>query len=481
MSATGHRDEPGPRTKLICTLGPSTSTVERIRELVEAGASVFRVNLSHGTAEEQATRVRMVRRVEADSGATLAIMADLPGPKVRLGDLQTPSLRLHAGQRFVLRAGGGPGDEQSAPVSYAGLSHDVHPGDRVMLADGAVDLVVTEVDDSGVVTEVTRGGLIRARAGVNVPAERLSLPAIGERDSEGLRRVLDLGVTFVAQSFVRSADDLRELRSLMEDRPVPIVAKIETRPAVESADAILQVADALMVARGDLGVEMPMEEIPVLQKELLASARQAAIPAIVATQMLESMIRGDRPTRAEASDVANAVLDGADAILLSGETAIGDHPVAAATAAARIAAVAEQRAGRFQHARPECHHTDEAAAVTHAAAQVAAGDPEVVAIACFTRTGRTANLLSAERPNVPVYAFVPDGDIREGLCLRWGVSPLQADVPPDTDAMIGLMDRGLQAAGVAGEGQAIVMVASSPVGKSHTNLLKVHRVGSPVH
>jgi pyruvate kinase len=466
-------------TKLVCTLGPSTSTDERIRELVEAGTSVLRVNLTHGSPDEHAALVHAVRRVEADLGAPLAVMADLPGPKVRLGDLAAPSVRLRAGGRFVLRGGGPPGDETGAPVQYPDLSKDVRPGDRILLADGAVDLIVEEVDDE-VVTQVIRGGLIRPRAGVNIPAERLRLPAIGERDRRGLQLALDLGVDVVAQSFVRSAGDVVELRELMGERAVSIAAKLETRPAVEAADEIMAVADVIMVARGDLGVEMPMEEIPILQKELLAAARPAGVPAIVATQMLESMIRAPRPTRAEASDVANAVLDGADGILLSGETAIGDYPVEAATAAARIAEVTEDRAGRFRLLGTACRHGGEAAAVAHAATQVAAGDEDVVAVACFTRTGRTAFLLSSERPGVPVYAFAPDVAIRRGLCLRWGLTPLSADVPPDTDAMITLMDEGLREAGLVQDGEVVVMVASSPAGKSRTNMLKVHHVGAPV-
>jgi pyruvate kinase len=403
-------------------------------------------------------------------------MADLPGPKIRLGDLPSGSVRLQPGERFVLSGGAG-GDASSATVSYPGLANDVRAEDRILLSDGAVELVVRSAGGSDVATEVVRGGTLRSGAGVNVPAERLSLPAITPRDREGLARALDLGVDLVAQSFVRHAADVIGLRALMGEREVPIVAKIETRPAVEDVEAILEQADALMVARGDLGVELPMEEIPVLQKEMLRSARTVGKPAIVATQMLESMIRAPRPTRAEASDVANAVLDGADAIMLSGETAIGEYPIEAALAAARIAEVAEERAGEFRRVAETRRHADEAAAVAHAAAQVAAGDPAVVAIACFTRTGRTAALLSSERPSAPIYAFIPDAGIRRAMALRWGVRCLPAGDPEDTDTMIALMERGLREAGLAAEGNSVVMVASSPAGKVHTNMLKVHQVG----
>ncbi|MGZ8600649.1 MAG: pyruvate kinase, partial [Actinomycetota bacterium] len=310
-----------------------------------------------------------------------------------------------------------------------------------------------------------------------VPAERLSLPAITERDREALTIALDLGVDLVAQSFVRGAVDVIGLRALMGWRVVPIVAKIETRPAVEGIGALLDQTDAIMVARGDLGVELPMEEIPVLQKELLRAARAAGKPAIVATQMLESMIHASRPTRAEASDVANAVLDGADAIMLSGETAIGEFPLEAARAAVRIAEVAEERAGGFRAAAVSLTHADEASAIAHAAAQIAADDPAVVAIACYTETGRTAALLSIERPGVPIYAFVPDALVRRSLNIRWGVRALSAERPPDTDSMIALMDKGLRTSGAVAEGRSVVMAASSPAGKTHTNMLKVHQVG----
>jgi pyruvate kinase len=302
---------------------------------------------------------------------------------------------------------------------------------------------------------------------------------VTERDREGLARALDLGVDLVAQSFVRAADDVIELRSLMGERVVPIVAKIETKPAIENIDAILAATDALMVARGDLGVELPMEEIPLLQKDLLRRARAASRPVVVATQMLESMIRTPRPTRAEATDVANAVLDGADAIMLSGETAIGEYPFEAAAAATRIASAVEARAGDYRAAQPECRHTGEAAAVAHAVAGVATSEPDVVAITCYTETGRTARLLSAERPTSPIFAFIPDQRVRRVNALVWGVVPFAADQPPDTDAMIELMDEGLRRRGLVEPGELVVMAASSPAGRTTTNMLKLHTVGSP--
>jgi pyruvate kinase len=320
---------------------------------------------------------------------------------------------------------------------------------------------------------------VRSGQGVNVPAERLGLPPVTDRDRELLTVALDLGVDLVAQSFVREAADVRQLRWLMGDRAVPIMAKIETKPAVQNILSILEATDALMVARGDLGVELPMEEIPLLQKDLLHAARAAGRPVIIATQMLESMIRAPRPTRAEATDVANAVLDGADGIMLSGETAIGEYPVEAAAAATRIAEAVESR-GTYRAAQSPCTHTGEAAAVAHAVARVAVEDEDVVAIGCYTETGRTARLLSSERPDRPIYAFIPDERVRRANAILWGVTPLPAARPADTDEMIALMDEGLRSRGLAKAGESVVLAAASPAGRTTTNMLKIHTVGTPV-
>jgi pyruvate kinase len=448
-----------------------------VRGLVEAGASVFRINCSHGTPEDHARGVSIVREVEEATGRSLAVLADLPGPKVRLAGMDPDPFTFRPGQRFELRSGG-PGDATGAATTYPGLAGDLRAGDRVLLADGAVELMVTEIEGDVAVTECVRAGTARSHQGVNVPAERLGLPPVTDRDREMLRHVLDLGVDLVAQSFVRDPADVEQLRAAMGDRPVPIVAKIETRPAVEEFERILHVADAAMVARGDLGVELPMEEIPLVQKRLLRAARASGRPVIVATQMLESMVRSPRPTRAEANDVATAVLDGADAIMLSGETAIGDFPFEAASVATRVARVVESHGAEYRAAQPPCLHTGEAAAVAHAAASIVEGDSEVIAITCFTTTGRTAALLSAERPRVPIHAFIPEAGIRRANGLLWGVETHPATRPGDTDAMISMMDEGLRAAGLASEGDTVVMAASMPAGRTTTNMLKIHQVGS---
>ena len=467
------------RTKLVCTLGPASSTPKMVRGLVGDGTTIFRLNTSHGSPDEHARAVGIVRQAEREAERTLAILADLPGPKVRLGRLRPDPCRLQPGQAFRLRPGG-DGDQHGAATTYPGLAKDLRIGDRILLADGAVELVVSAIDGDEVVTECVRGGVAGSHQGVNVPAERLGLPAVTDRDRAALDTMLDLGVDLVAQSFVRDAEDVDELREAMGEQAVPIVAKIETKPAVEQIDRILEVADGVMVARGDLGVELPMEEIPLLQKDLLRAARQAGRPSIVATQMLESMIRAPRPTRAEASDVANAVLDGADAIMLSGETAIGEYPFEAASAAIRIARTAERRGAAYRAREPECTHAGVGAAAAHAAAAIVEEDPGVAAITCYTETGRTARLLAAERPPVPIFAFIPQAGVRRGAELLWGVEGLPAEVPADTDEMISLMDRGLRERGLAKSGDHVVMAAASPAGKTTTNMVKVHIVGSPI-
>lgn len=471
-------DDPAPTppraTKLVCTLGPASG--DRVAELIEAGMDVARINLSHGGREDHDRLLRSVRDASAQAGREVAVMADLAGPKVRLGDLGDGEIELEDGAAFTLRTDGGPGSESGAAVSYEGLARDLEPGDRILLSDGIVELRVTESGGRSVTTRVVRGGVIRSRAGVNVPAERLDLPAITEKDHLDLEWVKEAGVDLVSQSFVRQADDVRELCDLVERSAALVVAKIETGAAVREADAILANADALMVARGDLGVELPAEEIPVIQKDLLDRANRAGLPAIVATQMLESMTESRRPTRAEAGDVAGAVFEGAAGILLSAETAIGRYPVEAARTATRILTTAETRGARFVQAAPmEPRRSSDAAAIAHAAAS-AATTSDVRAVACFTRTGLTARLLSGVRLPVPVYAFSHDEAVTRRLAVFRGVHPKRSVLPEHTDDMIAMMDRRLREDGLADTGDLVVLVASTPVGKARTNLLKIHRV-----
>ena len=463
-----------PRTKLVCTIGPAT--VERVPELVAAGMDVARINFSHGTPADHARAAELVRSSAEDAGKSVALLADLSGPKIRLGDLDADEVELVAGTPFSLHVGPWPtGDATAAGVSHVTLAEELESGDRILLADGAAELRVTRTVDETIETEVVRGGVIRPRAGVSVPAERLAGPSLTDRDRADVPRLLDLGVDYVAQSFVRRASDIRDLRELLGPNGPPIVAKIETRPAIEAFDSICDEADAVMIARGDLGVELPYEEVPILQKQLVRHALDRGAPSIVATQMLESMIGSPRPTRAEASDVANAIFDGADAIMLSGETAIGAHPILAAEAAIRIARLCEDRGRTLLPVGSPPHPDSDASALAYAAATVAATEHDVAAIACYTRTGRTARIIAALRPRVPVLAFSPSPLVLRRLALVHGVEPRACVAPPDTTGRLGLMAWLLGEDEALPRGSAVVLVASTATPGSGPNLLELHR------
>lgn len=461
------------RTKLVCTIGPAT--IERAGELVDAGMDVARINFSHGNGERHALAADQVREAALAFGRTVAILVDLSGPKIRLGEFLDGEAHLEPGTVFDLHPEPWPdGDAHGAHIGRP-LLGELSPGDRILLADGAAELRVTG-SDQVLHTEVVRGGVIRSRAGVNVPAERLSGPSLTERDREDAPRAIAIGADYVAQSFVRRAADVAELRALLGPDGPRIVAKIETRPAVDDFDAICDAAEAVMLARGDLGVELPYEEVPIIQKQLLRRALDRGVPTIVATQMLESMVASPRPTRAEASDVANAIFDGADAIMLSGETAIGAFPVLAAQAAVRIARLCDERDPDLLPGGATPRAGSDASALAHAAATVAATEPDVTAIACYTRTGRTARIISALRPRVPILAFSPDPAVVRALALVHGVEARPCVPPPDTGGRLGLM------AWLVGEdtslpaGSAVVLVASTATPGSGPNLLELHRL-----
>lgn len=463
------------RTKIIATIGPASA--HRLEEMVEAGVDVARINFSHGDTTEHVRYLEEVRKAAASSGHTVAVMADLPGPKVRLGEIIDGEVDLEEGQSFTLGPRDSPGDASGASTDHPGLAQDLRPGDRVLLADGAAELRVTAIEREAVVTEVVRGGIIRSRSGVNVPSERLSLPAVTEADRRGLQRAQDLGFDIVAQSFVRGADDVAEMHRHLEGSEVLLVAKIETRPAVDDIEAILESADAVMLARGDLGVECDYEEIPVIQKAVIRRSYASGDPVIVATQMLESMVRSMRPTRAEASDVANAVLDGADAVLLSAETAIGRYPVETVRACARIIEQAEEQGGEFLWERRRRPPASTPEAIAQAAADLTHRSDSLEAMACFTWGGMTARLLSSVRPRVPIFAFTPDEAVARRLTLWRGVVPVTSQEPDSTEALIDAMDSGLRDLGIP-EGATVLMVGSSPIGDATTNLLKIHTLRS---
>jgi pyruvate kinase len=465
-----------PRTKLVCTIGPAT--IDRVDELVAVGMDMARVNFSHATSDDRTTTARRVRAAADAAGRTVALLADLPGPKIRLGDLRQDALELEAGQRFVLRgADHDPGSADGAGVTYPRLAADLRPGDRVLLADGAAELRVTASREPDLETEVVRGGRIRSRAGVSVPSERLSTPALTERDRADLPTAIEIGADYVAQSFVRRASDLHELRELLGPDGPPIIAKIETRPAIDDFDAICDASGAVMIARGDLGVELPYEEVPILQKQLVRRALDRGVPTIVATQMLESMIGSPRPTRAETSDVANAIFDGADAIMLSGETAIGEHPILAAEAAVRICRLVEERGQAFLPAGGTPSVDTDAGALATAAAAIAVSEHDVAAIACYTRSGETARIIAARRPRVPILAFSPNAETLRRLALVRGVEPRPCVPPPEAGERLGLMAWLIGEDALLPPGSAVVLVASTATPGSGPNLLELHRVG----
>ena len=473
-SSTDERPDLIPGTKLVCTIGPASR--DRLDELVAVGMSVARVNLAHGDPADHEASITAVRGAADRAGRDVAVLVDLPGPKIRLGQFRGGEASLEAGQPFRIGPSQ-PGDASGATANHA-LAGDLRPGDRVLLSDGAAELRVTASTDDTVEAVVERGGTVRSRAGVAVPAERLSLPALTHDDRAVLPTLVEMGVDFVGLSFVRTARDVESLRdalAALSPEPPAIVAKIETRPAVEASEAIIGSADAVMVARGDLGVELPFEEVPLIQKRLVEAARAAERPVIIATQMLESMTSAPRPTRAEASDVANAALEGADAVMLSAETAVGAFPVDAAGAAIRIVAAAEA-GGPSGPSAANVHGravADDARAIALAAIELARTAPDVDAIACFTRTGRTARLLAGQRPPVPIFAFSPDVRVRRRLALVRGVHPRPIGPPAETDLRRALSD-GVADADVR-PGSGVVLVATTAGGGDRPNVLEVVR------
>lgn len=454
----------GRRTRLVATIGPASVGIAE--QLVAAGLDVARINLAHGSEADHRRSAEAVRQASRAVGRTVGLLVDLPGPKLRLGMLPADRVHLQQGVAVTLTGPAIPASDASLPLSDAAVPPRLLIGDRILLADGAAELRVTGTPDGAAVAEVIRGGVVRSRQGVSVPAERMAADALGEADETLIPHLLELGPDFVGQSFVRSAADVELLRSRLPD-DVRIVAKIETRPALEDIEAILASADAIMVARGDLGVELPFERVPLVQKDLVRAALAAGKPSIVATQMLESMIRAPRPTRAEVSDVANAVIDGADAVMLSAETAVGEWPLEALRAAAGICAAtdAHQAPTRPPAGLPSFGVDTDARALALAAVAMADADPDVVALACYTHSGRTPRRLSSLRPGVPIVAFTPTPERARCLTLRRGVQPVVLEVEPDDPASIAHAVVSALRAGVGewklGPGESVVLVQTS--------------------
>jgi len=466
----------------VCTLGPAVATERRIRELVYAGMDVARLNMSHGSHEDHKRAYDLVRRAADASGHGVGIFADLQGPKIRLERFADGPVVLNRGQRWTITTRDILGDATICGTTYKGLPGDVKPGDPLLIDDGKIRLRVESVDETEVVTEVLVGGPVSNNKGINLPGVAVSVPALSEKDIEDLRFALSLSVDFVALSFVRSGADAADVRRIMDEEGVhvPVIAKIEKPQAITNIDHIVAAFDGLMVARGDLGVECPLEDVPFLQKRLIEKARRNAKPVIVATQMLESMIANPAPTRAEASDVANAVLDGADAVMLSGETSVGAHPIDAVAVMARIIESTEDHElGNM--AAINWNPRTRGGVIAKAAAEVAdrVGAKYLVA---FTQSGDSARRLSRYRGSIPILAFTPEASTRSQLAMTWGVETFKTAAVEHTDEMVRQVDEQLLQIGRVDEGDLVVIIAGSPPGiPGSTNALRIHRMGDAIN
>lgn len=467
------------KAKIVCTTGPATETPEQIQALVDAGMDVARINRSHGLPEEHEAIIRHVRAAAKASGRAVAVLVDLQGPKIRLGRFAEDKVHLDDGDVFTITTEDVPGTKELASTTYKGLPGDAKVGDRILIDDGRVAVRITAVEGPRVITRVEVGGPISNNKGLNLPGVAVSVPAMSAKDEEDLRWALRLGADFIALSFVRSAADYDDVARIMteEGRTVPVIAKIEKPQAVDNLVEIIEAFDGIMVARGDLGVELPLEMVPIVQKRAIELARRSAKPVIVATQVLESMISSPRPTRAEASDCANAVLDGADAVMLSGETSVGEYPIEAVRTMARIIENTEQH-GRERMAPLGWSPKTRGGAITHAAADV--GDTlGVKYLVTFTQSGDSARRMSRLRSQIPLLAFTPIPQVRNTLALSWGIQTYEVPMVAHTDAMVLQVELTLRANGLAEVGDLVVIVFGAPVGiPGTTNSLVVHRIGA---
>jgi pyruvate kinase len=470
------------RAKIVCTLGPAVSTPERIRALVDAGMDVARLNMSHGSHADHERSYAMVRRASDESGHAIGIFADLQGPKIRLGKVAGGPLQLEEGSAFTITTREVPGSTEICSTTYDGLPGDVAAGDQILIDDGKVRLQVTSVERADVHTRVVVPGPVSDNKGINLPGVAVSVPALSEKDKEDLRWALHQTVDFIALSFVRSAADVDDVREVMREEGIflPVIAKIEKPQAIENIEEIVDAFDGFMVARGDLGVECPLEDVPFLQKHVVDVARRHAKPVIVATQMLESMIGAPRPTRAEASDVANAVLDGADAVMLSGETSVGEFPIEAVEVMSRIIESTEDH-GLARMTAIDWQPRTRGGVIAKAAAEVAerVGAKYLVA---FTQSGDSARRLSRYRGPIPMLAFTPVDAVRSQLALSWGIETFKAPEVEHTDEMVRQVDEHLLRINRVKEGDVVVIIAGSPPGiPGSTNALRVHRMGDAIH
>ncbi len=481
------------RTKIVATIGPASRDPEIMRELFLSGVNVVRLNFSHGTHDEHRAVIDDVRRVSAELGIHVAVLQDLPGPKVRTGVLAEGlgSVVLREGEPFTLTTENVAGTASRVSVSYLNLTRDVTAGKQIYLADGSIVLRITSVDDHDVNTVVEVGGTLRSKQGINYPDGSLAIESVTDRDLEHLAFGIENDVDWVAVSFVRTASDVARVKTFIAERgkTIPVIAKIEKHEALEHIAAIVALADGVMVARGDLGIEMPMQEVPMIQKDLIARANRASKPVITATEMLESMIVSARPTRAEAADVANAILDGTDAVMLSGETARGAHPLEAVRAMATIAREIESRYP-FREARKRrvagaaadhelAKDTDEH--IGTSIAEAAARSAEVLGldlVVTGTTTGNTARHISSFRPKARIVAITPLVEVARRMALVWGVESLVVQAYRYIETLIEIAEQRVIAEGLAAPGETVAITSGMPVGAGGTNVLKIHRLPS---
>lgn len=470
------------RAKIVATLGPATSTKETVKELIEAGVDVTRFNLSHGDHSVHDNNYANVRAAAEELGKPVAILVDLQGPKIRLGKFADGPHELAVGDIFKITVEDIPGTKEIVSTTFKGLPADVKPGDFLLIDDGKVRVKVIEADDTVVTTEVIVGGPVSNNKGINLPGVAVSVPALSEKDEDDLRWGLRKGADLIALSFVRDASDVQRVHEIMaeEGRFVPVIAKVEKPQAVDNLEEIIEAFDAIMVARGDLGVELPLEAVPIVQKRAVEIARRLAKPVIVATQMLESMIENPVPTRAETSDVANAVIDGADAVMLSGETSVGKYPIVTVQTMARIVESTEEHGlERIQPltARPRT----QGGIVTMAAVEVA-DFVEAKFLCIFTEGGDSARRMARLRSRIPMIAFTTDEAIRRRMALTWGIRSALVDPVDHTDRMFPQVDDYLLSNDLAKVGDKVVVISGSPPGiAGSTNDVRIHKVGDAVH
>lgn len=469
------------RTKIVCTLGPATATEDRIRELVESGMDVARLNFSHGEHSDHAENYKKVRQASDHLGRAVGILADLQGPKIRLGRFIEGKTVWATGEEVRITVDDVEGTHDRVSTTYKELAKDAKPGDRLLVDDGKVGVTVTGVEGNDVVCRVTEGGPVSNNKGVSLPGMDVSVPALSEKDIEDLEFALKLGVDFIALSFVRSPSDVELVHDVMDrvGRRVPVIAKLEKPEAIDNLEAVVLAFDAVMVARGDLGVELPLEQVPIVQKRAIQMARENAKPVIVATQMLESMIENSRPTRAEASDVANAVLDGADAVMLSGETSVGKYPIETVRTMARIVHAVETESTQVP---PLTHVPRTKRGVISYAARDIGERLNAKALVAFTQSGDTVRRLARLHTPLPLLAFTPLPEVRSQLALTWGTETFIVPTVNSTDAMIHQVDVALLSMERYQKGDLVVIVAGSPPGTvGSTNLIHVHRIGEEDH